>query len=63
MAKWGEPKWAGNTIYNTIQVAMETVFFFIAQISVSLKKFPLYFGDPNQQFMTHQKMSLGAGCN
>ena len=53
----------GNTIYNTIHVAMETIFFFIIQISVSLKKFPLYFGGPNQQFMTHQKMSWGAGWN
>ena len=51
-----------NIQYNTIQVAMETMFFFITQISVSLKKIPLYFGDPNEQ-MTHQKVSLGAGCN
>ena len=43
IAKWGEPKWAGNTIYNTIQVAMETMFFFITQISVSLKKNPIVF--------------------
>ena len=28
-----EPKVAGNTIYNTIQVAMETMFFFIKQIN------------------------------
>ena len=38
--------WKYNIQYNTIQVAMETMIFFITQISAPLKKIPFYFGVP-----------------
>ena len=55
--------WKYNIQYNTSCYGNHVFLHNTNKCAFEKKKIPLYFRGPNQQFITHQKMSSGAWWN